>query len=127
VSSDPIVLYGLVQTLDRFPRGARSPTTCDLLWYGKPGPLVGRTSYGDICLCQEGLTQCQRDHDDYACSYGRGVVSGDDRIEPSTRMPICQVRVSASSYVLSCHALNGTAFHGFDCNGVYPVLEIPRA
>jgi hypothetical protein len=32
------------------------PGTGDLLWYGRPGPLVGRTFYGKIRHCQGGLS-----------------------------------------------------------------------
>jgi hypothetical protein len=66
-------------------------------------------------------------HDDYACPRGRVAMSGDDGMDSTTRVPICQGRVGLCGYVLSCQALNDAALQGLSCNGAYLVLESPRA
>jgi hypothetical protein len=50
-------------------------------------------------------------------------MSGCDGTNSSTRVPICQVHVSACGYVLSCLALNGAASRGHGSSGTYPILE----
>jgi hypothetical protein len=40
---------------------------------------------------------------------------------------VCQVRLGACGYVLSCQVLNDVAFQGPSYDGAYPVLESPRA
>jgi hypothetical protein len=54
-------------------------------------------------------------------------MSGDDGMDSTTRVPICQGRVGLCGYVLSCQALNDAALQGLSCNGAYLVLESPRA
>jgi hypothetical protein len=63
------VLYGLTQTLDHFPEGARSLGLVTYFGMEGPGPWW------------EKPTRCQSDHDDYVCYCGRVAMSGDDGME----------------------------------------------
>jgi hypothetical protein len=48
-------------------------------------------------------------------------------MNPSTQVPICQARVGACGYALSCQALNVTASQGPRFRGTCPMLENPSA
>jgi hypothetical protein len=49
---------------------------------------VDRFSYREARLYQGELIRCQRDHDDYACSYGGVAVSDGDGMGSSTQVPV---------------------------------------
>jgi hypothetical protein len=47
-----------------------------------------RISYGEACLYQGVLIQCQSYDADYTCSCGRVAMSGDDGMISSTQVPV---------------------------------------
>jgi hypothetical protein len=57
--------------------------------------------YGEAHLYQGELIRCQSDHDDYACSCGRVVMSGGDGDVFQCLSACCQERLGACSYILS--------------------------
>jgi hypothetical protein len=81
-----VVSHRAAQALDRSPVGCKVPGSADLLCCGRPGSLMDRIFHGEA-------HPCQSNHDDYACSRGGVPMSGVDRMDSSTRVPICQVRV----------------------------------
>jgi hypothetical protein len=57
--------------------------------------------------------------EEFAISGGEGTYS-------SNRVPICQVRVGACGYILSCLALNGAPSQGPSSSGAYLILVNPQ-
>jgi hypothetical protein len=52
---------------------------------------MDRICYGEVHLCYIELIRCQSDHNDYACSRERVVISGGDGINSSTRVSIVRL------------------------------------
>jgi hypothetical protein len=88
VSSYPIILHRPTQTLDHSLEGARSPGL--VTGFGVKSRVIDVSNplWGNLPL-SGGLIRWQSDQDDYAYFSGRVVMSGDDGVDPSTRVPIC--------------------------------------